>query len=305
MAYTYSFTDFRQQINLTQYAAHLGYEIDKKKSTKSSIAMRKNGDKIIISRKGANWVYFSVIDDNDNGSIVDFIGNRTHKEIAEIGKELNTWLGGGVSYPSPKSYVRDIEEQVYDPERVKRIFYYCKPVFNHAYLESRGLNRELLKSARFTGRIFKDRYHNAVFPHYKGKGICGLELKNESKNFFVRGSEKTLWRSNARHTDNTLVIAEAVIDALSYAALFPSQTALYTATGGGMSSEQGGIIRYAAQNFKNLKKIIMITDNDQGGDRLTEKLETVISEAKAGIEIIRHSPKTRGDDWNDVLTINQ
>ena len=301
MAYAHTFSDFTQQINLTQYAAHLGYEIDRKKTTKSSIVMRKDGDKIIVSRKGAKWVYFSVTDDSDNGTIVNFIGNRTHKSIAEIGRELSAWLGGGVSYPSPKNYVQEIEEHVYDPERIKRVFHYCKPNLNDAYLEQRGLTRALLRDERFTGRIFKDRYHNAVFPHYGRKGICGLELKSFEKNFFVKGSEKTLWRSNIKQADDCLIIGEAVIDTLSYHQLFNSEKAFYFATGGGMSPEQGEILKDFIAGFKALKQIIIITDNDQGGDKLTVKIKSVIAEASARVKVTRHSPEMRGADWNNVL----
>ena len=99
------YSRFKTDINLTQYAAHIGYEIDDKKSTQSSIAMRKDSDKIIVSRKGANWVYFSVMDDRDNGSIIDFIQYRTDQDLKTIGVELNTWLGGGFKtcllYTSP------------------------------------------------------------------------------------------------------------------------------------------------------------------------------------------------------------
>ncbi len=52
MTHRYDFSRFKSDINLTQYAAHLGYEVDKKKSTRSSIAMRNGGDKIIISKRG-------------------------------------------------------------------------------------------------------------------------------------------------------------------------------------------------------------------------------------------------------------
>jgi len=86
------FSRFKSEINLTQYAAHLGYEIDKKKSTRSSVAMRSGADKIIISRRSGIWVYFSVSDDHDNGTIIDFAQNRTHKAIAEIGRELKSGL---------------------------------------------------------------------------------------------------------------------------------------------------------------------------------------------------------------------
>lgn len=296
------FSRFKQDINLTQYAAHLGYEVDRKKSTRSSIAMRNGGDKVIISRRNAMWVYFSVTDDQDNGTILDFAEKRTGKSISEIGKELNTWLNGSASLPEPKSYVAEVEEQEYDPSRIKRIFSKCRAVTQHAYLESRGIDKALLSSPRFAGRIFIDRYQNAVFPHYGAKGICGLELKNTDKCFFARGSEKTLWRSNGRAGDDTLIIGEAVLDGLSYHQLFMPDNAMYAATGGGMSPEQAALIQHYSQNTPTLKKIITITDNDQGGDKLTARIMAAIEDGGFSGETIRHSPQQQGADWNDVLT---
>lgn len=295
------FSRFKSEINLTQYAAHLGYEIDRKKSTRSSIAMRCGADKIIISRRGSLWVYFSVSDDNDNGTIIDFAEKRTNKSLKEIGCFLQSWIGGGVVLPQAKNYAHEVEEQVYDPARVANVFKRCRPVTNHAYLEGRGLTGGLLSSPRFAGRIFADRYQNAAFPHYGAQGICGLELKDAEKAVFVKGSEKTLWRSNVSAGDDTLILSEAVIDALSHAALFPNETAIYAATGGGMSPEQAEIIKQAVRSIKNLKRIVLITDNDTGGDRLTDKIQNAIAESGFSGEITRHSPDTRGDDWNDVL----
>ena len=86
-------------------------------------------------------------------------------------------------------------------------------------------------------------YGNVAFPHYNGKDICGLELKNADKALFVRGSEKTFWRSNCKQGDDTLVIGEAVIDVVSYSILFTNETSVYAATGGGMSPEQEEILK--------------------------------------------------------------
>ncbi|PJB71324.1 MAG: hypothetical protein CO093_05530 [Alphaproteobacteria bacterium CG_4_9_14_3_um_filter_47_13] len=305
MKHQLEFARFKSEINLTQYAAHLGYEIDRKKSTRSSIAMRNGTDKIIISRRGQLWVYFSVSNDNDNGTIIDFAEKRTNKSLKEIGFDLQSWISGGVVLPEPKNYVAEVEEQVYDPARVANVFKRCRPVTNHAYLEGRGLTGGLLSSLRFAGRIFADRYQNVAFPHYHGKGICGLELKDADKALFVRGSEKTLWRSNMRAGDDTLILSEAVIDALSHAALFPNETALYAATGGGMSPEQAEIIKQAAQGIKSLKYIALITDNDLGGDRLTDKILKAIEDSGFSGKVTRHSPELRGDDWNDVLTMQK
>ena len=295
------FSRFKSEINLTQYAAHLGYEIDRKKSTRSSIAMRCGADKIIISRRGSLWVYFSVSDDNDNGTIIDFAEKRTNKSLKEIGCDLQSWIGGDMVLPEPKNYAHEVEEQVYDPARVANVFKRCRPVKNHAYLESRGLTGGLLTSPRFTGRIFADRYQNAAFPHYGTQGICGLELKCAEKAVFVKGSEKTLWRSNVRAGDNTLILSEAVIDALSHAALFPNETVIYAATGGGMSPDQAALIGDTLKSAKSITRVILITDNDTGGDRLADKIQNAIGMSGFRGEITRHSPERSGDDWNDVL----
>ncbi len=297
------YSRFKKDINLTRYAAAMGYEIDRAKSTGSSVAMKhSNGDKIIISKRGNIWVYFCVYDDLDNGTIIDFISKRTGKSIGEIGRELDIWLGGGISLPPPKDYVRKVQEHEFDPQRVELVFKRCRMAVKHRYLAGRGITGAVLSSSRFAGRVFSDCYQNAAFPHYAAGELCGLELKSAERAVFVRGSKKTFWRSNVRAGDNTLVISEAVIDALSYHQMFPTENSLYVATGGGMSPEQARIIREFITGFSGLQNIISITDNDQGGDKLHTKLVTVIEGSKFPGQLKRHSPMQRGMDWNDVLT---
>lgn len=294
------YSKFKTDINLTQYAAHLGYEIDRKKSTRSSIAMRKDSDKVIISRRGNLWVYFSVTDDNDNGTIIDFAEKRTHKSIGEIGRDLQSWIGGGVSLPDAKSYVREVAPQEYDSVSIEGNFKSLKPVHKHRYLASRGLTDTLLIDRRFAGCIFADRYQNAAFPHFKGGQVCGLELKNDDKALFVRGSEKTLWRSYAFKSDNTLILAEAVIDALSYHALYHRETAVYAATGGGLSPEQGKIITTFIRDFAALEHIIIIPDHDQGGDKFEKRIREAVELSGFDEFCETHRPCLEGQDWNDV-----
>ncbi len=293
---------FSHEINLTEYAASCGYELDRKNSTRASVKMRHGNDIIIVSKKGGAWVYFSVIDDNDNGNIVNFIQKRTGKELSDIAKELKIWLGEAAPSIEPKNYAQEVEEQEYDPQRVQNIFKGCYPAQYHSYLQGRGIKQELITSPRFKGRIYFDRYKNAAFPHENEKGeICALELKSKDQGIFVRGSEKTFWRSNCFKTDHTLIIGEAVIDVLSYALLFPNDKAVYAATGGGMSPEQGELLKQTLSKLRNITTIILVTDNDAGGDRLAEKLKTIINESRFTDEVKRHSPEQKGQDWNNVL----
>ncbi|MCG8686738.1 MAG: DUF3991 and toprim domain-containing protein [Desulfobacterales bacterium] len=301
MANPFDFTRFKQDINLTQYAAYLGYEIDRGKSTRQSIAMRKGKeDKIIISRQNGIWVYFSVYNDQDNGTIIDFAKDRTNKSLFEIGQELQVWIGGNIALPEPTRYVSDVQEKQPDPRRIQRLFNYCSPAYEHEYLQGRGIPAKTLKSPRFLGRVFQDHFKNAVFPHFKGKQVCGLELKGKNADLFVRGSEKTLWRSNTKKDDDTLIISETPIDALSYQVLHSLSNAFYTSTSGAFSPQQGDLIRDLV-TLSWLKKIVLITDNDEGGDAITHRLTEIIIGTDFTGALTRHSPDTRGLDWNDVL----
>ncbi|MEO9804790.1 MAG: toprim domain-containing protein [Reichenbachiella sp.] len=296
------FSSFKHQINLTQYAAYLGYEIDRKKSTRNSIAMRKGSkDKIIISKRSGNWIYFSVYDDQDSGTIVDFIKNRTSKSLFEISQELQVWISGNIALPEPTKYVGHVEERQPDPRRIQRLFNYCTPACGHEYLKNRGITAEALKSPRFSGRVFQDRFNNAVFPHFKEKQVCALELKGKNIDLFVGGSEKTLWRSNTRKGDDTLIISETPIDALSYQILHALRSAFYTSTCGGFSPLQSDIIRKLVTDLSWVNKVILITDNDDGGDAITGRLNNIVTSTNYTGSLTRHSPNVRGLDWNDVL----
>ena len=68
-----------------------------------------------------------------------------------------------------------------------------------------------------------------------------------------------------------------------------------------MSPEQGRLLIDLINSRSNLTQIILITDNDKGGDLLTSRLNEVIAQSNFQDEPVRHSPDTRGFDWNDVL----
>lgn len=97
-------------------------------------------------------------------------------------------------------------------------------------------------------------------------------------------------------------MAEAVIDAVSYFSLFPEEHSVYGATGGGLSPEQMRLICAFLDQRPEIKSVRIITDNDKGGDRLSDKIHSAIKGSSFSGGITRHSPDVRGQDWNDVLT---
>ena len=71
---------FKTKIDMRSYAAGQGYTLDRKESWAGSAVMRHgNGDKVIIKRDAdGHYLYFSVREDTDNGTIIDFIQKRRH-----------------------------------------------------------------------------------------------------------------------------------------------------------------------------------------------------------------------------------
>ena len=259
--------------------------------------MKSSNDKVIITKKGGKWVYFSVNDEADSGTIVDFVANRSSKTIPEIGELLSQWSGLG-AIPHPTYQIKD---QAYDQQRVKAIFNRCKPVETSDYLESRGLGYDLLHSDRFKGRVFVDRHNNLVFPHYSKGKTCGLELKNADRGLLVKGSQKTFWRSNTKALDNTIVVTESVIDALSYHKIVNPTNCFYLATGGGVSARQCDLLVRLLESSETISDVIVATDNDKGGDRIGRRIFEAVDRSLYNGKIVRRRPRKKGSDWSDMV----
>ena len=86
---------FKTSIDLRAYAASEGYTLDRKESWRGSAVMRHaNGDKVIIKRDAdGHYVYFSVRDDRDHGTVIDFAQNRLRLSLGELRKTLRPWGG--------------------------------------------------------------------------------------------------------------------------------------------------------------------------------------------------------------------
>jgi hypothetical protein len=299
--------DFKTHINLSEYAAAQGYEIDRHASSKNSVLMHNSsGDKIVIARgHDRHWIYFSVHEDSDNGTIIDFVQNRKGVKLGGVRQELRPWVGSSraIARPHPDLFAAQIEPVAKDRARVLLELARMKPMLSHAYLEEgRGLPASLLRSPRFAGKIKTDFRGNAVFAHADKDGPCGYEIKNKGFTGFSPGGDKGLWFSAVRKEDTALAIAESAIDALSYAALHPDQHARYASIGGAMNPGQPALIRAAIEKMGQGAKIILAMDNDAAGRALAERIEALARETgRSDLSIVRHLPEGEGMDWNDCL----
>ena len=101
---------FKIEINLVDYAQSQGYEyLTRESSPNSAVLRHDSGDKIIVATDtDGHGIYFSVGDDSDKGTIIDFVQNRRNLSLGEVRKELRPWLvksdrfvGGKNAKPEP------------------------------------------------------------------------------------------------------------------------------------------------------------------------------------------------------------
>lgn len=289
---------FKLSINLTEYAASTGYELDRRESSRNSAVMRHpNGDKIIIARQADNWVYFSVRDDKDNGSIIDFVMRRQAGGMGKARQTLRQWIGQP-PLVNPRSYAPTLETSTKDRAAIIAAYARMQPITAHPYLTRRSITADLLALPRFAGCVLQDERKNACFPHHDRNGVSGWEMKNKGFTSFSAGGSKGLWFSRTKPTDARLVIAESALDALSYAALFPDDHARYFSTGGSLNPDQPALISAALAKMPAPAALILATDNDEAGRALAETIQSL---APPALETRQPLPTT-GKDWNDQLS---
>ena len=283
---------FKTDINLSEYMALHGYSLSLKESSKTSAIMRHdNRDKLVVTRnKNNHWVYFSVRDNSDNGSIIDFHQKRTGNNLGKTRQELRGFHG----LPALNGKFMKTKDRA----KILCELEGMKIINNHSYLAQRGINKTLLENERFRETIKLDAHNNVVFPHRDKSGNCGYELKNQKFTGFSPGGEKGVWHSNVFTTDKNLVLTESAIDALSYHQINRDKDTRYFSVGGALSSKQLGIIKSAIDKMASGSKIILAFDNDVAGRELSKSVTAVITRKDLLIEI---KAPTIGKDWNEQL----
>lgn len=298
---------FKREICLVEYALAHGYAVDRMASSRSSVVLVDgSGDKLVVAKAhDGHWIYFSVRDDHDNGTIIDFVQRRAGLSLGEVRKELRPWIGRP-PHPAPPaapSFWRTIQPASKDLIRVRASLENMPAVASHPYLEEvRAIPRSLLSSQRFSECVRVDKRGNAIFPHRDSDGFTGWEAKNIGFTGFAPGGAKALWTSADFEGDDSLVVAESAIDALSYATLHGAQPSRYASIAGSMNPGQPELLRDAARGLPPGSRVVIATDSDEGGDRLLEAIRQAV--LPLGISTVEDRPASRGMDWNDVLLAN-
>lgn len=298
--------DFKREINLVQYARSLGYEVVRRKSSASSKFLKNpNGDRVIVARDRSDdhWTYFSLQDDRDKGTVVDFVQTRTPRaHLGEVRKILREWTGR----PDPAPPLRDDIVTPTERNRAAATVAYeaAERVDNLRYLNERGLRPETLAHPQFRDTWRRQRqFGNALFVHRDDLGVSGFEAKNRNFTGFAGGGEKTFWFSSPKPPVERLVIAESAIGAMSYFQLKPQEHTRYMSFGGEFSPRQLELLRQAAAKLAPEGEIVLAVDNDAAGKKFVEKITLGLIPSRTTIR--RDSPELAGHDWNDVLQVRE
>src|SRR2546425_7992948 len=253
---------FKREIDLCQFAVSLGYEMDRRESWRGSTVLRGGADKIVVKRNGnGHYVFFSVRDDDDHGTLNDFLQRRRNLSLGAVRQSLRPWIGRREASPQ----FLGLESTSPNRMHVECAYRRMANAQRFPYLEhERGVPADVLLAPRFAGRMRIDSRGNTVFPHFDAAGLCGYEIKNCGFAGFAAGGQKGLWFSHTQLADRCLILTESAVDALSYAALFPDaegQTR-YASLGGKPSSRQRELVQATIAKLPAGAEIVLSFDAD-------------------------------------------
>ena len=215
-------------------------------------------------------------------------------------KEAVAWLGGNISRDAAinqyQAEARKHAERILDTTPTPKLDV-PEPVAGKLdrvrnYLTGkRGIPEAIVDNAIDKGRLWADKYANAVFSlrDLEGKQI-GAELRGTSDKPFhgVRGEKGLFFTGTSK--PKTAVFVESAIDAMSYQAMHPNTLVIGTA-GSGRDVMTAAARALDEKGFK----LVAGFDADKSGDAQSKALAAAVQSP-----VERQRPTT-GKDWNDEL----
>ncbi|KDE19244.1 hypothetical protein AZ09_13145 [Acetobacter aceti 1023] len=292
-----------------------GYRLDRaataQRSAKNLKFRRGEGEIIIVNHGGKGWWDPTNPDRSARGDVFKLVQHlKPGLNLGHVRRELRNLIGLEPSYE-----VRERTKPAQAGQVTKRdpawMWEHRNPPQSGSaawrYLsEDRGLPDRVLEAAVKQNLLREGPKGTAWFAHHDNQGsLSGMEMRGpEYRGFSTGGIGKRLFRfeANPGTQPSRIVVAEAAIDALSFAAMdrFSSNT-LYLSTAGGMSPESVRELKQllAATAKQPEGRLVIAVDNDQQGDHYAAMFSEMAQEV--GLWNGRALPKSPGSDWNQVL----
>lgn len=312
----------KTDVNLVEFACHkFGYLPDwehpttggdkrKVKSSANSIKLIHKDDPLdtlIVSKNPTNqqFVYKSLCDSSDKGTIVDFVKNRFEDfSFSKLRKMCKNYLsatekGLFKSYlGSRPGFANSLNGNVEMP-KIEAFQFYLKPANDKSYLKNRGLSDETINNH------FKLTYNlneqndtvSFVIPYYKvdknPDNSYSLSLHTYQKysedstiqkKFIKGGKMDSVWLNSVDKTKpvTSMVISESPLDSASYAELKKEQCGknpLLTASGGDFGLTVSDTFTKLIDMTK-VDNVILANDNDCKGQRYNAQVLAALPVSK-------------------------
>jgi hypothetical protein len=276
-----------------------------------------SGDKIIIinPRDSQNQGYFNPNQDNDKGTLIQFVTNRlgwlfpqdqSQSTPWNVNQVLHQWLNMPFRerlYQSkvllPSKHGDKVESALFNKSLLK-------PLKDLRWLQSRGISKATIESPLFRNciRECKIKGHvNTAFPYRASAGgeIIGAELRNQSFKGHMTGSRKSMgiWFSELIPDCQRIVICESALDCLSHSELTRDNRTVYISFGGQLTMGQLEVIRNLHSRLSEHHSVdVMIgVDSDEKGQSYAGIINKIFPDA---IDI-----RANSKDFNELVSCPQ
>jgi hypothetical protein len=282
------------------------WKLDRRESTKLSLKYRRDkGEILIVSHAGRGWWDPTSDDKGDVFGLVQRL--EPGLNFGHVRRRLREFAGLSPSFPPAIRAGRRNE-----PDRpVAEPWVDRKPVGPDSrtwrYLaRKRFLPSAIIEAASTAGVLREGPIGSAWFAHFDSEGaVAHVDVRGPTYRGSLIGGAKSLFRLPAKdETLPRLVLAEAVIDGLSVAAIESLRAdTLYAATGGGMGPGTIAALEALLAGMAMLPGALFCgaTDANGAGDRFAERHKSLADKFSSPFARLR--PPIEGGDWNDVLRV--
>lgn len=300
------FKRIREDLSIIEYASRSGFTLVRKGKYYS---LKEHDSVMIDPVKNVYWQnskmgYGKCI--GKEGSIIDFAVNFNRMSMYEAIREFEQMLG---IPEKTKVYAQKRKKEELTGQKPGEVILPKKDANMrkiYAYLiKTRCISQDVVNEMVHRKMLYQDTYGNCVFLGYDienpKKVVFGCKRGSNTYKKFT-GDLSGCDYAKGFYVDNkqeTLIVTESVIDALSIMTLLSKTYRKYNYLALGGTGKVGAVRTYL--NKGNIKKILIATDNDKSGIDAARRICLMRKEYK-NIEFQWKLPPVKyGKDWNDVV----